>query len=135
MRLYTQLCWSICQSICRSVRLSHFIFLMFLWSFFSLLLPKCSSALKYSPCPPTRDWGSCASGLDINENSLIKTFGTNHNFPTILTLIVPNQVAPVGMAFVNQDHAEMQIHGSRVAMLRGRLGPRCGRCGRIGKGK
>ena len=26
--------------------------------------------------------------------------------------------------------SEMQILGSRVAMLRGRLGPRCGRCGR-----
>ena len=36
---------------------------MFLRSFASMLLPKCSGDLKYGPCPPTRDWGSCVSGL------------------------------------------------------------------------
>ena len=28
-----------------------------------LLLPKCSSDLNFSPCPPARDWGSRVSGL------------------------------------------------------------------------
>ena len=28
-----------------------------------LLLPKCSGDLKYGPCLPARDWGSCESGL------------------------------------------------------------------------
>ena len=27
------------------------------------LLPKCSTDLKYGPCPPARDWGSRVSGL------------------------------------------------------------------------
>ena len=36
-----------------------------LWFFFFALqlLPKCSTDLKYGPCPPTRDWGSRVTGL------------------------------------------------------------------------
>ena len=34
-----------------------------MWSLASLLLLKCSSDLKYSPCPPTRNWGSRVFGL------------------------------------------------------------------------
>ena len=47
-----------------SVRL--FVTLYFFWflrSLASLLLPKWSSDLKYGPCPPARDYGSCVSGL------------------------------------------------------------------------
>ena len=40
-----------------------FFFCFFSRSLFSLLLPKWSSDLKYSPCPPTCDWGSRVSGL------------------------------------------------------------------------
>ena len=37
------------------------------------------------------------------------------------------------MSILNLLNAEVQIHGSRVAMLRGRQGSECGRCGRLGK--
>ena len=37
-------------------------FFMFLRSWASLLLLKCSSDLKYGPCPPARDGGRCLSG-------------------------------------------------------------------------
>ena len=47
-------------SVHRSVTLYFFWFLR---SLASLLLPKWSSGLKYSPCPPARDWGSRVSGL------------------------------------------------------------------------
>ena len=38
---------------------------VFSWSYFltPLLLPKLSSDLKYSLCPPARDWGSRVTGL------------------------------------------------------------------------
>ena len=42
--------------------------LYFFYDFHSLmilLLPKCSSDLKYSPCLPARDWGSRVSGLVV----------------------------------------------------------------------
>ena len=58
MRLYTPLC----QSVCLSVQPSHFTFFGFVRSLASLLLPEWSSDLKYSPCPPARDWGIRVSG-------------------------------------------------------------------------
>ena len=43
----------------------HPVGLLVCWSHFTffMLLPKCSGGLKYSPCPPARDWGSRVSGL------------------------------------------------------------------------
>ena len=41
---------------------------------------------------------------------------------------LPGTVLPIFMR-------ETQVHGSRVVMLRGSLGPRCGRCGRNVEGK
>ena len=57
---------AVCQSACRSVHQSvrwsvgpsHFTFFLFLRSLASLLLPKWSSDLRHSPCPPARDWDS-----------------------------------------------------------------------------
>ena len=46
-----------------SVGRSHFTFFYDFFSLTSQLLPKWSSDLKYGPCPPTRDFGSCVSGL------------------------------------------------------------------------
>ena len=47
-----------------SVRPSvHFTFSALMGVLALLLLPKCSTDLNYGPCPPTRDWGSCVSGL------------------------------------------------------------------------
>ena len=46
-----------------------------LYAVTSLLQPKWSSDLKYSPCPPARDWGSRVSGLvycDLVEKILRK---------------------------------------------------------------
>ena len=54
---------SVRQSIGRSVRPSHFTLFGFLRSLASLLLPKWSSDLIFSPCPPARNWGSRVSGL------------------------------------------------------------------------
>ena len=51
------------------VRRSHFTFLVFLRSLASPLLPKWSSDLKYSPCPPARDWGSRVSDLVPQRSS------------------------------------------------------------------
>ena len=39
------------------------LFFGFLRSSAKLLLPRWSTVLKYSPCPPARDWGSRVSGL------------------------------------------------------------------------
>ena len=47
-------------SVGRSVTFYFFYVYYFLTL---LLLPKCSSDLKYSPCPPARDWSSRVSGL------------------------------------------------------------------------
>ena len=72
-RLYTPLCRSIHllvrASVRLSVRLSHFTF--FLLSLASLLLSKWSSDLKYSPCPPTCDWGSRVSDLVFLSKELV----------------------------------------------------------------
>ena len=54
---------SVRRSVRPSVRHTLLFFLFFLRSLASLLLPKWSSDLKNSPCPPTRDWGSRVSGL------------------------------------------------------------------------
>ena len=53
-RLYNPLCPSVGP---------HFTFFMIFNSLTSLLLPKWSSDLKYGPCPPTCDFGSCVSAL------------------------------------------------------------------------
>ena len=53
-RLYTPLC--------RSVR-HTFTFSAFMGFLALLLLPKCSTDLKYGPCPPARDCGSRVSRL------------------------------------------------------------------------
>ena len=50
-------------SVGSSVGPSHFTFFWFLRSLASHFLPKWSSDLKNSPCPPARDWGSRVSGL------------------------------------------------------------------------
>ena len=50
------------RSVGPYIRHTYF-FVFFLWSLASQLLPKWSSDLKYIPCPPARDWGSCVSGL------------------------------------------------------------------------
>ena len=60
---------SVGPSIGLSICWSHFTFYGFLRSLASLLLPKWSSDLKYSPCPPALNWGSRVSGL---VSSLIK---------------------------------------------------------------
>ena len=49
-------------SVRPSVDWAHYFFYGF-YSLMILLLPKCSSDLKYGPCLPARDWGSCVSGL------------------------------------------------------------------------
>ena len=72
-----------------SVRLSHFTFLFFLRSLASLLLPKWWSDLKYSSCPPARDWGSRVSGLVLtNPRHLL---GSHQNLTKVniyLTIIL-----------------------------------------------
>ena len=50
-------------SVRPSVCLSHFTFFGFLLFLASLLLPRRSGDLNYSPCPPARDCGSRVSGL------------------------------------------------------------------------
>ena len=45
------------------VRASHLTFLASMGFLALLLLPKCSTDLKYGPCPPECDWGSRLSGL------------------------------------------------------------------------
>ena len=71
LQLYTPLCWSVRPLVCPSklplVRPSHFTFIGFLRIFVSLLLPKWSGDLNYSPCPPTRDWGSRLSGRVVTS--------------------------------------------------------------------
>ena len=116
MRLFNPLCWSVYQfvrqsvslSVCSLVNPSHFIssIFFFLQLFASVLFPKCSSDLKYGPCSPACNFGSHLSGLVINEKSLNKKIGTNHNFSTILTLIVPNQVEPAcrPALYINMCH-------------------------------
>ena len=54
---------SIHPSIHPSVRPSHFIFSKSMGFLAIPLLPKCSTDIKYSPCPPARNWGSRVSGL------------------------------------------------------------------------
>ena len=54
---------SIGPSIRPSICPSHFTFLAFMGFLAIPLLPKCSTDLKYGPCPPARDWGSRVSGL------------------------------------------------------------------------
>ena len=50
-----------------SVGRSHFTVYYVFYSLTVLLLPNCSGELKYSPCPPAHDWGSCVSGLVSKE--------------------------------------------------------------------
>ena len=50
---------------------SHLTFLIFLLFLASLLLSKWSSDLKYSPCPPTCDWGSRVSDLVFLSKELV----------------------------------------------------------------
>ena len=50
-------------SVYPSVGTSHFTFLALMEFLAMLRLTKCSTDLKYSPCPPARDWGSRVSGL------------------------------------------------------------------------
>ena len=70
-----QLALSIHPSVGWSV--TFYFFYDFFFSSTSLLLPKWSSDLKYSPCQPARDWCSRVSGLVFvteyleNFNSLI----------------------------------------------------------------
>merc|ERR1712074_290452 len=54
---------SVRPSVRRSVGPSHFTFSAFMGFLAIPLLPKCSTDLKYGPCPPARDWGSHVSGL------------------------------------------------------------------------
>ena len=54
---------SIHLSVCLSIHPSYFTFLPLMGVLAILLLPKCSTNLSYGPCPPTRNWGSCVSGL------------------------------------------------------------------------
>ena len=56
-------------SVGPSVTLYFFVF--FLLSLASLLLSKWSSDLKYSPCPPTCDWGSRVSDLVFLSKELV----------------------------------------------------------------
>ena len=55
--------------ICPSDSPSRLTFFMFLRSFTSLLLPKCSGDYKHCPCLylPARNWGSRVSGLIFTE--------------------------------------------------------------------
>ena len=53
------------RSVGPSVGPSHFTFSAFMGILAIPLLPKCATDLKYGPCPPARDWGSCVSGLII----------------------------------------------------------------------
>ena len=59
--------WSVGRSVGRlvgrSVGWSNFTFFYDFISLTSLLLPKWSSDLKYGPCPPAHDFGSCVSSL------------------------------------------------------------------------
>ena len=64
-RLYTPPCPSVDWSVGRPVTL-YFFYDFYFW--ISLLLLKCSSDLKYGPCPPTCDIGSCVSGLVLYSN-------------------------------------------------------------------
>ena len=61
--VYPALFSHVLRSILPSVRPSHLIFLAFMFFWGMLLLSKCSTDLKYGPCPPGRDWGSRVSGL------------------------------------------------------------------------
>ena len=54
---------SVGRSVGPNVQTSHFTFFFYFISLTSLLLPKWSGDLKYGPCPPARDFGSCVSGL------------------------------------------------------------------------
>ena len=65
-RLYTFVSWLVCPSIRPSVTL----YLVFLRSLASLLLPNCSSDLKYGLCPPPRDQGSRVSVLNRHLHPL-----------------------------------------------------------------
>ena len=58
--------------------------------------------------------------FDFAETQIVKFFGIS------VDETVAEQTA---------GRSEMQILGSRVAMLRGRLGLRCGRCGRSGRNR
>ena len=70
----TQLSTMPCQPACPSVGWSvgqSVTLDVFMSSFISLLLPKCPGDLKCGPCPPTRNWGSCISGLSNTERSYL----------------------------------------------------------------
>ena len=55
---------SVCPSVGPSVGPSITLYFFGVNGVFALLLlPKCSTDLKYGPCPPARDWGSRVSGL------------------------------------------------------------------------
>ena len=50
------------------------------WSMTSLLLTKWSSDLKYSPCPPARNWGSRVSSLVLYKSQLNPSRGCQENW-------------------------------------------------------
>ena len=75
--------------------------------FFCSFWPHCSCPnvlVTSNTSPWACDLGSYAyvSGHVINENSLNKIFGTNHNFPTNLTHIVSNLMLLTRTGFVYQ---------------------------------
>ena len=58
------------------------------------LLPKCSTDLKYGPCPPARDWGSRVSGLVFSNfiSFFPKSKSISFNASRFYSLSLPNIV-------------------------------------------
>ena len=107
---HTTLCYC-CLSISPSIHLSV-SWLVILYFFYLLLLPKCSSDLRYCLCPCGRDWSSSVSSLVFNKpntlaNSRVLCFTITHTttythtpsffpsslpsfFPSFLPIFLPN---------------------------------------------
>ena len=71
--------WSVSWSVGRSV--THYFFYDLI-SLTSLLLPKWSSDLKYSPCLPARDFGSRVSGLVFNQIAMLDQKNSTQTWST-----------------------------------------------------
>ena len=65
-----------------SVGPSHFTFSASMGFLAIPLLPKCSTDLKYGPCPPARDWGSRVSGLVTADREFTRYLNRIRGFRT-----------------------------------------------------
>ena len=73
-KIITSLCTSVRRSVSRLVGLSvhHILLFSGFYLFTLLLLPKCSTDLKYGPCPAAHNWVSRVSGLVVFTRSFLQ---------------------------------------------------------------